>query len=742
MWSRLSPLLLPTLLLQFAGCASCDPPPVKPNPDASVEVAGCPVSLTYRARSSANVVTLVGEWDDFDRTSHVMTQDPASGEYTIEASIPPGTWAYAFTENGAERMDPDAFYVRYINGRPWAAVRVADCFAPQVTVDRATIVNTRTAPGQGTYRATLNVQRGKGSDALVHLEGTLRTSGTDGTFTERALTPMELQLSGDGGAFDLNLEGLADGKYRVTVRAIGGERQSEPLLLPFWIEEETFTFFDSPMYMAMTDRFRDGDPSNNGTVPANVPHSASFQGGDLKGVEQAIREGYFQKLGIKAIWLTPWQTQPQNAFPSDDGPLVTGYHGYWPVKAREVDPRLGGNEALRSLVAEAHRNGIRIIMDAVLNHVHSEHEYFLDPAKKDWFRTGCLCSHCGWDTVPLTCLFTDYMPDVDWTNNDASEQLIADTLWWMEEFDLDGLRLDAVKHMEESAFTNLTSRVRQKFEQGGTKVFMFGETFSSDYGLIKKYMGPRALDSQLNFPLFMNVAESVFATDNNGLQWVRDATRQSLDQFGDAMMVNFVGNHDVARFMTKADPAHRNAQGNKWNNLPGAPSGQEPYDRLHLAMINVMTIPGVPLLYYGDEYGEFGGSDPDNRHMMNREPNLWTEQRNQLQRMQKLLQARAELRGLRRGPLLDMWCNDEQWGAGKGNLCAYARPDSDPRESAVIVLNLTANTWTDVFVRFPDQVKWTSGTVEDALTGNTFSISNQSVTVDVPARGAVLLHLK
>lgn len=741
MASRIPPLLLCTFFTLISGCA-CEPPPTPPNPDASVAALSCPVSLTYRPQSSANVVTLVGEWDDFDRTAHVMTKDAASGDYTIEAQVPPGTWAYAFTENGAERMDRDASYVRYIDGRPYGALRVADCYAPSVSVEQSTIVNTRGAPGQGAYRAILNVRRGKGSDALVHLEGTLRSVDADGTFSERALTPVELQLSGDGGSFDLALQGLSDGKYRVTVRAIGGDRQGAPLLLPFWIEPEPFSFFDSPMYMAMTDRFRDGDPSNNVVPPANVPHSATFQGGDLQGVEAAIREGYFEKLGIKAIWLTPWQTQPQSAFPSDEGPLVTAYHGYWPVKAREVDPRLGGNAALKSLVAEAHRNGIRIIMDAVLNHVHSEHEYFLDPAKKDWFRTGCLCSQCGWDTAPLTCLFTNYMPDVDWTNNEASEQLIADVLWWMDEFDLDGLRLDAVKHMEESAFTNLTSRVRQRFEQGGTKVFMFGETFSSDYGLIKKYMGPRALDSQLNFPLFMNVAESVFGTDNNGLQWARDATRQSLEQFGDAMMVNFVGNHDVARFMTKADPANRWAQGHKWHDLPSAPSGQEPYDRLHLAMLNVTTIPGVPLIYYGDEYGEFGGSDPDNRHMMNREPNLWDAQRAQLQRMQKLLQARANLRGLRRGPLVDMWCNDEPWGAGKGNLCAYARTDPDPRESAIIVMNLTANTWTDVYVKFPDALKWTGGTVVDALTGNTFDVSNQSVTLDVPARGGVLLHLQ
>ena len=117
---------------------------------------------------------------------------------------------------------------------------------------------------------------------------------------------------------------------------------------------------------------------------------AAMQGGDLRGVEGAIRDGYFDALSVRALWLTPWQTQPAGAFPDASGTRsVMGYHGYWPVKAREVDPRLGGAPALRALVAAAHAKGIRVLMDTVLNHVHQGHEYFT--AHRDWFRTGCVC---------------------------------------------------------------------------------------------------------------------------------------------------------------------------------------------------------------------------------------------------------------------------------------------------------------------------------------------------------------
>jgi glycosidase len=151
----------------------------------------------------------------------------------------------------------------------------------------------------------------------------------------------------------------------------------------------------------------------------------------IQGVEQAIREGYFDRLDIRAIWLTPWQTQPAGSFPDQSGQYqVKGYHGYWPIKAREVDPRLGGAEALHSMVEEAHRHGIRIIMDAVVNHVHEEHEYYTDPDKAHWFRTDCVCGSpgCGWDEKQLSCLFTGYMPDINWNVKAAAAQFVADIL--------------------------------------------------------------------------------------------------------------------------------------------------------------------------------------------------------------------------------------------------------------------------------------------------------------------------
>ncbi|MBK7864089.1 MAG: hypothetical protein IPJ65_36920 [Archangiaceae bacterium] len=698
--------------------AACKPPEMTPVDSGMPHLEGCPTTFSHHALASASSVTLVGEWNAFDRQSQPMSDSSGSGNWSGTFTVPPGRWAYAFLENGAEVTDAQVRAVRYVNGRPWGAVDVADCKKPRVTVQEGTLTNQG-----GAFSVGLSVSLA----ASVEVQLTL----PDGTQLSRTV-----EVS--GGTATYSESGLSPGKYTAKVTATGG---ADPLLLPFWVEAERFSFRDSPMYMLLIDRFRNGDPGNDAPGAA----TAGFRGGDLQGVEAAIREGYFDALHIKAIWLAPWQTQPTRIFSDDGVHSISGYHGYWPVKARQVDPRFGGDAALKSMVREAHRHGIRIVMDAVLNHVHADHEYFQDPAKKSWFRTGCNCGSsdaCGWDNAALTCLFRDYMPDIDWTNNQASDQLVSDMVWWIETFDLDGIRVDAVKHVEDAAIVNLTNAVRSRFENGGTDYFMFGENFTGDSGAIKKSIGPNRLDAQLNFPLFMSVPETVFARDDQGLQLVKNSTAGNLADFGDAMMVDFVGNHDVARFITKADPANRDRQGNQWDNLPGAPSGQVPYDRLFLAFENLMTIPGVPLVYYGDEYGEWGGADPDNRHMMNQAATYLPEQRGQLERMQKLLAARAKLRGLRRGPLQDLWCNEENWGQGKGNLYAYARTDVDPHHSAVVVLNLTGNTWTNVGLAFPASLGWSQGTLREELTGVERPFSNSSFTVDVPARGAVILSFK
>jgi glycosidase len=278
--------------------------------------------------------------------------------------------------------------------------------------------------------------------------------------------------------------------------------------------------------MAMTDRFVDGDGKNPGQLPSVRP-AANYQGGDLTGVTRKIESGYFDRLGVRALWLTPFNTQPTIPQRDTSGKYdVSAYHGYWPIAARQVDDRIGGAAALHALVRAAHQHGMRVLMDSVINHVHEQHEYLRDPSRQSWFRSDCICGTpgCDWTARRLTCVFAPYLPDINWTVPEAAEQFIADALWWLDEFDLDGLRVDAVKHVEDAAIFNLTTRVRERFESAGTRYYLLGETAMGwnegtvsdnreNYDTIRRYMGPMGLDGQFDFVWYHGIAYRVFAYD-------------------------------------------------------------------------------------------------------------------------------------------------------------------------------------------------------------------------------------
>jgi glycosidase len=725
---------------------SCAPPP--PTSDA----LSCPVTVAYTPPRTAKV-TIAGEWNNFSPSSQPLSGPDAQGAYRVTLQLPPGLYAYKFVLDGTDwQLDPVNSYRKYSGGIENSGLRVADCHHPSLRIEPGSLQVSRPADGQGSLVVRVRASAAVGTaSGLCSLSAEVRGNAEP----PQAPPQAQVELSPDRTYADVRVDELRDGKYTLVLTPQAHGRAGDELLLPFWIEPVAFSYADTPLYMAMTDRFVDGDGKNPGLLPG-VRQSANYQGGDLAGVTQKIEAGYFDDLGVRALWLTPWNVQP-------DGPQldatnqyeVSPYHGYWPIRARQVDPRLGGADALHALVRAAHRHGIRVLMDSVINHVHEQHEYHLDPKRQGWFRTDCICGTpgCDWTERRLTCLFAPYLPDINWTVPEASEQFIADALWWLEEFDLDGLRVDAVKHVEDAAILNLTARIRERFEQAGTRYYLLGETAmgwnegtiadnADNYDTIKRYLGPAGLDGQFDFVWYHAIAYRVFAYDDKRFLHVDYWSHASISQFAGSLMVPFLGSHDTSRFITQAtyrdatagSQWNRDIANNKWDNLPAPPPDQEPYDRLWLGMVTVMTLPGMPLLYYGDEYGEYGGSDPDNRHMMRFAPGLNSRESAQLVRMKALLKARAELRGLRRGDMLTVLLGEDQY--------AYARLDHDPQQTALVVLNRTA-TQSTVAVPLPAELGYASGTVlRDRLGGDTYVVSDTVLMVDVPARGALVLAPK
>jgi glycosidase len=581
---------------------------------------------------SATTVEIEGEWNWSETIS--LVED--NGVWSTEIDLLEGIYCYKFIVDGNYIFDPSNPYRGYCGDFENSVVRVKDASRPtfetQIIDDILTVTF---VPGIG----------GAGPEN----------------------TPIELSsASWDETAmqWSLDLSSFSDGKHTLHLEV--NDTDSNPAydeIVPFWIgEQSNFSWQDSLIYMIMTDRFINGNTSNDNPTN-NAASGADWMGGDFEGVTKKIESGYFSNLGVNVLWLTPFNTNAQDTGVAADGIHdVAAYHGYWPIEARQVDPRLGTADQLKSMVDTAHEAGIRVIMDYVVNHVHEDHTYYQD--NPEWFNQGCICgtSNCDWTENRLDCQFTSYMPDVNWKQRNASEQFIEDALWWLEEFDLDGARIDAVKHVDDLAITNLATRVKQRFETVGTEYYLKGETAmgwaghdlasnQEQYDTINRYMGDNGLDGQADFVLYHAVVDNVFTSGIENYQHLDYWTNRSQDQYSPgSIMVPYVGSHDVPRLVSRADTGTGDAY-NQWqeDGLPGQPGLESPYQAALQAYGWLLTTPGAPMIYYGDEYGEYGGADPDNRHMY-RNMTLWNDREASLfENLSQLGQLRADSIALKQG---------------------------------------------------------------------------------------------
>jgi cyclomaltodextrinase len=236
------------------------------------------------------------------------------------------------------------------------------------------------------------------------------------------------------------------------------------------------------MYYALTDRFQNGDKANDHPVAnEKVEAPANYHGGDWQGTEEKIKDGYFKKLGINTIWIAPLNKNPDTAYQEYPEPhrWYTGYHGYWPVSSTKVESRFGDARALQSLVLTAHQNGLKVIADLVLHHVHTEHPWFGSLELPD--RTKNLRR---WDDYQFTTWFEPFMPTFNFANPAAVSALIDNAAGWANEYDLDGFRLDAVKHIPPQFWWQFRSALRQKVEaKRGRPLYLVGETFMDRTGI-------------------------------------------------------------------------------------------------------------------------------------------------------------------------------------------------------------------------------------------------------------------
>ena len=664
------------------------------------------ITLTYNGNASS--VELVGEWN----WSETLQMNGNGDVWTADIELQEGLYCYKFIVDGTYMFDPSNPERVYCDGIENSLLRVDDHLRPHYTASLTEVAL------EVTYHA--------GSTGALH-DG-VPSALTGAMWDETTAT------------WTLPLADFEDGKH--TLKVEGFDTDGHPaydLLVPFWTGPHAdFVWDDALVYMIMTDRFVNGNSSNDG-ASTGAAQGADWQGGDFAGVTQMIESGYFADLGVNALWLTPFNTAATGTGKAADGVHdVSAFHGYWPTEARGVEPRLGTEAELQEMIGAAHDNGMRVMMDFVVNHVHEDHEYMQN--NSDWFNSGCICGQadCDWTEHRLDCQFTAYMPDVNWKNRQASEQMIADALWWMETFDLDGARIDAVKHVENLAVANLVAQINERFETVGNEVYLKGETAmgwsghslednQAQYGAINAYMGPDGLDGQADFVLYHAVVDNVFVSGNENYQHLDYWTNRSQDQYTPgSLMVPYVGSHDVPRLTSRADTGTGDAY-NQWveNGLPGQPGDVSAYHAALQAYGWLLTTPGAPLLYYGDEYGEYGGADPDNRHMY-RNQSSWSDHESALyENISQLGQLRLESVALRQGAYSTR--------LAMPNMLAYNMTHDE--QTMTVVLNRGGPTQMGGFAT-NDTLRFGAGSLADGtltVPAHSVSVIELNARVDQPS---------
>lgn len=408
----------------------------------------------------------------------------------------------------------------------------------------------------------------------------------------------------------------------------------------------------SLLYFMLVDRFNNGNPDNDQPLEdERVKTPANYQGGDLAGIHQKLEEGYFEKLNINTLWLSPITQNPLEAYQEYPAPhrFYSGYHGYWPITFTTIDHRLGKEAELKALVDAAHERGMNVILDFVSNHVHEEHPFYKE--HPDWATQ--LDLEDGrkniriWEEQRLTTWFDTFLPSLDFTVPEVTETLTDSALFWIKHYELDGFRHDATKHIPVHYWRTLTSKLKKEvMAKESKRIFQVGETFGSRE-LIGSYVGSGQLDGQFDFNLYFD-AVSVFQDEETSMKRLEESMRSTFDFYGShSLMANITGNHDLTRFITLAGDGLQAGEDHKEAGWAREVKVENPlgYARLKQLTAFILTIPGVPVIFYGDDIGMPGANDPDNRRMM-RFDNLSEEEasvQRSLRKMTKLRKTRMSL---------------------------------------------------------------------------------------------------
>lgn len=378
------------------------------------------------------------------------------------------------------------------------------------------------------------------------------------------------------------------------------------------------------LYSLLIDRFNNGNKANDWKYnkPEEVLPQVDYLGGDIAGVTQKIEEGFFEAMGINTIWISPITQNPYDVWGQYHNPdtKFTGYHGYWPIYITKVEERFSTDDELHTMLETAHKHNMNVVLDYVANHLHinsplfqAHPEWATDSITPDGRRNFEL-----WDEFRLTTWFDVHIPSLNYELTEVVDQLTDSALYWVKNFEFDGYRHDACKHIPLNYWRTFTRKIMTDPQLSDRKLWMIGETYG-DAALIGSYVKTGMLNSQFDFNIY-HTAIDALANHGNTMKNIAAAVNESQYAYGaHHTMGNISGNHDKARFVSLAGGAlswDEDSKAAGYNRHVGVGDSVRGFSKqLMLNKLN-LTLPGVPCIYQGDEYGQEGANDPDNRRFM------------------------------------------------------------------------------------------------------------------------------
>lgn len=521
---------------------------------------------------------------------------------------------------------------------------------------------------------------------------------------------------------------------------------------------------DEIVYQIVVDRFENGDPSNDvidgiGPEPEDL---SRVQGGDWRGVRDRL--GYLERLGVTTLWLSPPYRNVQRTERED------GYHGYWPADFTEANPRFGSLEELRGLVRDAHARGMLVILDVVPNHAGRVFAYDLDrdgevddgevePPWSDapydvpllWSHRPTMFTRADGERARLALRaehfhrrgfgdlsiqaqkelgdFPTGLRDLDTESEAVIEALVDTHVWWVEETDVDGFRLDAVPHAGRPFWAAFCRGLRRRLAAlGKHRFFLLGEVYTGDPETLASYTALDQLDAAFAFDLKFELVDGVIlegrppvealdALGRNAALFPASAQPDGIGLSPWQARVVFADNHDVWRLRGELDD----------------PLAAE------IALTVVFTVDGIPSVYYGTEQGLDGRVHHEARER------LWDvgfdETAPAYRHIARLASLRRESEALRYGASIVRYASEsggaDEVPAEDAGMLAYERVHE--RERVLVVVNTSLD---DSVARFT--TGFAPGTrLEDALGAASapWVVADGGVIeVRLPGRSAVVLR--